>query len=106
MNEAERACGPESARGGVGWVWGDRADGIPPDASLHSLMLAASRVMGAFHASTLSQAGLGISPAGLGVLRVLELHPMLNPAGYVDADLPNLTLTPGAESHTIRPSCR
>jgi DNA-binding MarR family transcriptional regulator len=53
------------------WICGDPADGIPEDASLPALLLAASRVMGAFYASTLAQAGLRISPAGLGVLRVL-----------------------------------
>jgi DNA-binding MarR family transcriptional regulator len=65
-------CGPELARGhGTGWIWGDPADGIPADAPLHTLLLAASRLMGAFFAGTLVQAGLRISPAGLGVLRVL-----------------------------------
>jgi DNA-binding MarR family transcriptional regulator len=54
-----------------GWTWGDPADGIPADAPLHALLLAASRVMGAFYAGTVVQAGLRISPAGLGVLRVL-----------------------------------
>jgi DNA-binding MarR family transcriptional regulator len=66
------ACGPGLAEGhGAGWIWGDPADGIPADAPLHTLLLAASRVMGAFYASTLVQVGLRISPAGLGVLRVL-----------------------------------
>ena len=55
----------------MGWLWGDPADGIPSDAPLHALLLAASRIMGAFYAGTLTQAGLRISPAGLGVLRVL-----------------------------------
>jgi len=65
-------CGPGLAGGhGAGWVWGDPADGIPADAPLHTLLLAASRLMGAFYAGTLVQAGLRISPAGLGVLRVL-----------------------------------
>jgi DNA-binding MarR family transcriptional regulator len=65
-------CGPGLAAGhGAGWVWGDPADGIPADAPLHTLLLAASRVMGAYYAGTLAQAGLRISPAGLGVLRVL-----------------------------------
>ena len=65
-------CAPGPAEGhGAGWIWGDPADGIPADAPLHTLLLAASRVMGAFYASTLVQAGLRISPAGLGVLRVL-----------------------------------
>jgi DNA-binding MarR family transcriptional regulator len=66
------SCSPGLAGGhGAGWIWGDPADGIPADAPLHTLLLAASRVMGAFYASTLVQVGLRISPAGLGVLRVL-----------------------------------
>ncbi len=69
---ADAGCGPGLAGShGAGWIWGDPADGIPVDAPLHTLLLAASRVMGAFYASTLVQAGLRISPAGLGVLRVL-----------------------------------
>ncbi len=65
-------CSPGLAEGhGAGWIWGDPADGIPADAPLHTLLLAASRIMGAFYASTLVQVGLRISPAGLGVLRVL-----------------------------------
>jgi DNA-binding MarR family transcriptional regulator len=66
------ACGPGLAGGhSAGWIWGDPADGIPADAPLHTLLLAASRVMGAYFASMLVQTGLRISPAGLGVLRVL-----------------------------------
>ena len=65
-------CGPGLAVGhGAGGIWGDPADEIPVDAPLHTLLLAASRIMGAYYASTLVQAGLRISPAGLGVLRVL-----------------------------------
>ena len=65
-------CAPGLAGGhGAGWIWGDPADGIPADAPLHTLLLAASRLMGVFYAGTLVQAGLRISPAGLGVLRVL-----------------------------------
>jgi DNA-binding MarR family transcriptional regulator len=64
-------CGPGLGRGSAGWFWGDPEDGIPADAPLHALLLAASRIMGAFYAGTLTQAGLRISPAGLGVLRVL-----------------------------------
>jgi DNA-binding MarR family transcriptional regulator len=71
--EAGRAeCGPGLAPGySAGWLWTDPADGIPADAPLHLLLLAASRIMGAFYAGTLAQAGLQVSPAGLGVLRVL-----------------------------------
>ena len=56
---------------GAGWIWGDPANGIPADAPLHPLLLAASRVMGAFYAGLLAEEDLRISPAGLGVLRVL-----------------------------------
>src|SRR5579872_7425408 len=70
--EQAAGCGPGLAAGqGAGWVWGDPADGIPADAPLHTLLLAASRIMGTFYAGTLAQSGLRISPAGLGVLRVL-----------------------------------
>jgi MarR family transcriptional regulator, organic hydroperoxide resistance regulator len=74
MADGDRAlaCGPGPAGShGAGWIWGDPADGIPADAPLHTLLLAASRVMGAYYASVLAQTGLRISPAGLGVLRVL-----------------------------------
>ena len=65
-------CGLPGARPGhAGWFWGEPSDGPPADAPLHVLLLAASRTMGAFYAGTLAQAGLRISPAGLGVLRVL-----------------------------------
>ena len=65
-------CGlPGAGPGHAGWFWGEPSDGPPADAPLHVLLLAASRTMGAFYAGTLAQAGLRISPAGLGVLRVL-----------------------------------
>ncbi len=66
---AAEQCGPD--HGHAGWFWGVPSDGPPADAPLHVLLLAASRIMGAFYAGTLTQAGLRISPAGLGVLRVL-----------------------------------
>lgn len=78
MSEAESAgagdpaaaeCGPD--RGQTGWIWGEPSEGPPADAPLHVLLLAASRIMGTFYAGTLAQSGLRISPAGLGVLRVL-----------------------------------
>ena len=68
----DEASDASLARGhGAGWIWGDPANGIPADAPLHTLLLAASRVMGAFYAGLLAEEGLRISPAGLGVLRVL-----------------------------------
>jgi DNA-binding MarR family transcriptional regulator len=70
QGQAGRAgCGPEDGR--AGWFFGEPSDGPPADAPLHALLLAASRIMGTFYAGTLSQAGLRVSPAGLGVLRVL-----------------------------------
>jgi DNA-binding MarR family transcriptional regulator len=54
-----------------GWVWGEGEGGVPADAPLHLLVLAASRVMSAYYSATVIQAGLKVSPAGLGVLRVL-----------------------------------
>jgi DNA-binding MarR family transcriptional regulator len=63
-------CTPEGG-GRAGWFWGEPSDGPPADAPLNALLLAASRMMGTFYAGTLTQAGLRISPAGLGVLRVL-----------------------------------
>ena len=66
---AAAKCGP--GQGHAGWFWGIPSDGPPADAPLHVLLLAASRIMSAFYAGTLTQAGLRISPAGLGVLRVL-----------------------------------
>ena len=64
---AECEPGEDRAR----WSWGEPSDGPPADAPLHALLLAASRIMGTFYAGTLAQSGLRISPAGLGVLRVL-----------------------------------
>jgi DNA-binding MarR family transcriptional regulator len=67
---AEGGAGP--GRGyGAGWVWGEAEGGIPADAPLHLLMLAASRVMTAYYVGSLAQAGVQVSPAGLGVLRIL-----------------------------------
>jgi DNA-binding MarR family transcriptional regulator len=69
VQDGEATCGPGDGR--AGWFWGEPSDGPPADAPLHALLLAASRIMGTFFAGTLTQAGLRISPAGLGVLRVL-----------------------------------
>jgi DNA-binding MarR family transcriptional regulator len=66
---ASAECGP--GQGHPGWFWGEPSEGPPADAPLHVLLLAASRIMGTFYSGTLAQAGLRISPAGLGVLRVL-----------------------------------
>ncbi len=60
-------CGPGLAAGhGAGWIWGDPADGIPADAPLHTLLLAASRIMGAYYAGTLAQCGPADQPGWTG----------------------------------------
>lgn len=56
---------------GTARLLGKPAENIPAGAPLHVLLLAASRIMGTFYGTTVAQAGLRISPAGLGVLRVL-----------------------------------
>jgi DNA-binding MarR family transcriptional regulator len=58
---------PEVQR--AGWVWGDGDAQPPDDAPLPALMSVAMRLVGAFIGSTAQ--GTGISPAGLGVLRLL-----------------------------------
>jgi DNA-binding MarR family transcriptional regulator len=63
--QTQRAIGQQ----GGGWVWGDEEAAVPPDAPLHALLAVAVRSMGAFWAH--AAAGTGISPAGLGILRVL-----------------------------------
>jgi DNA-binding MarR family transcriptional regulator len=54
--------------------WGAWPGGLlkfPDDVPLHGLMLAASRLLGAYGQHTVHAAGLKVSPAGLGVLRAL-----------------------------------
>jgi DNA-binding MarR family transcriptional regulator len=53
----------------AGWVWGDEGAQPPGDAPLPALVTVAMRLVGAFIGSTAQ--GTGISPAGLGVLRLL-----------------------------------
>jgi DNA-binding MarR family transcriptional regulator len=55
----------------VGLLRADSAEGVPADAPLPMLLLTAAKLMGAFYGDTVTQAGVRISPAGLGVLRVL-----------------------------------
>ena len=54
--------------------WGKWPGGLikfPDDVPLHALMLAASRLLGAYGQHTVQAAGLKVSLAGLGVLRAL-----------------------------------
>lgn len=60
--------------GGAPWDLRDDATGIPADASLPALIVTAARLMGAYFGGTVRTAGVRVSPAGLGVLRVLLEH--------------------------------
>jgi DNA-binding MarR family transcriptional regulator len=53
----------------AGWAWGDEGAQPPRDAPLPALITVALRLVGAFIGSAAQ--GTGISPAGLGVLRLL-----------------------------------
>ena len=72
MSEQEAAAATRADPGRPdpgGWVWGDEGATIPPDAPLYALLAVAVRSMGAFWSQAAQ--GTGLSPAGLGVLRVL-----------------------------------
>ena len=70
--EQDLTCGPPVPTGGPGdWRWPEDAAHFPPDAPLQALMLSATKLLGAYAQSTVQRAGLKISIAGMGVLRVL-----------------------------------
>ena len=61
--------------GGSGpWQLRDDATGVADDAPLSALIVTATRLMGAYFGGTVRAAGVRMSPAGLGVLRVLLAH--------------------------------
>jgi DNA-binding MarR family transcriptional regulator len=53
------------------WDWPHDVEQFPEDAPLQALLLTATRLMGAYGQCTIQAAGLKVSMAGLGVLRVL-----------------------------------
>jgi len=53
------------------WDWPQDATGLPGDAPLQALMLSATKLMGAYGQDSVRAAGLKLSLAGLGVLRIL-----------------------------------
>lgn len=66
------ACAPLGPDGEpVSWDWAGELIKFPDDVPLHALMLSATRLLGAYGQHTVQAAGLKISLAGLGVLRVL-----------------------------------
>jgi DNA-binding MarR family transcriptional regulator len=76
-SQHEAVCTPEGASTATptpeelanGWVWGDEGTAPPADAPLFALFAVAMRSMGRFWAQAAE--GTGLSPAGLGILRVL-----------------------------------
>ena len=70
--ERDLACGSPAPVGGPGdWRWPQDAAHFPPDAPLQALMLSATKLLGAYAQATVQRAGLKVSIAGMGVLRVL-----------------------------------
>jgi DNA-binding MarR family transcriptional regulator len=66
------ACQPVGPIGDAGtWDWPRDAAGLPDDAPLQALMLSATKLMGAYGQESVRAAGLKLSLAGLGVLRIL-----------------------------------
>ena len=66
------ACAPAGRIGEPGsWDWPQDAAGVPGDAPLQALILSATKLMGAYGAESVRAAGLKLSLAGLGVLRIL-----------------------------------
>jgi DNA-binding MarR family transcriptional regulator len=67
--ETGGACGRRAP-----WDLGDVDTAVPADAPLPALIVTATRLMGAYFGGTVRTAGLRLSPAGLGVLRLLVEH--------------------------------
>lgn len=65
---AGAACAPGDP---APWEWPTDVEQLPEDAPLQALLLTATKLMGAYGQCTVQAAGLKVSLAGLGVLRVL-----------------------------------
>jgi DNA-binding MarR family transcriptional regulator len=66
--------GAEACPGEAPWQWPQDVAAITEDAPMHTLILVAVRLMGTYWGDTVRATGVRISPAGLGVLRVLLEH--------------------------------
>ena len=64
------ACAPAGSEPAE-WEWPKDVEQFPDDAPLQALLLTATKLMGAYGQCTVQAAGLKVSLAGLGVLRVL-----------------------------------
>jgi DNA-binding MarR family transcriptional regulator len=69
---SDAACGPAGRIGApVNWRWPHDAASLADDAPLQALMMSATKLMGAYGQDSVRAAGLKLSLAGLGVLRIL-----------------------------------
>ncbi len=66
-----RDCPAPSLAGPPSWNWPADAARLPADAPLQALIVSATKLMGAYGQESVRAAGLKLSLAGLGVLRVL-----------------------------------
>jgi DNA-binding MarR family transcriptional regulator len=65
-------CGPAGRTGDpVNWAWPHNATTFSDDAPIQALMMSATKLMGAYGQESVRAAGLKVSLAGLGVLRIL-----------------------------------
>jgi DNA-binding MarR family transcriptional regulator len=65
-------CGADGRTGDqVNWAWPHDATTFPDDAPIQALMMSATKLMGAYGQESVRAAGLKLSLAGLGVLRIL-----------------------------------
>jgi DNA-binding MarR family transcriptional regulator len=65
-------CGPPGRAGdSANWAWPHDATTFPDDAPIQALMMSATKLMGAYGQESVRAAGLKVSLAGLGVLRIL-----------------------------------
>jgi DNA-binding MarR family transcriptional regulator len=76
------ACAPAGAV--TNWNWARDPTSLPGGAPLQALMLSATRLMGAYGQESVRAAGLKLSLAGLGVLRVLMAEDGLKASEVAD----------------------
>jgi DNA-binding MarR family transcriptional regulator len=77
-------AGDDPAREGIRWAWPADASSVPGDAPLQALMLSATKLMGAYGQNSVRAAGLKVSLAGLGVLRILMAEDGLKASEVAD----------------------
>jgi DNA-binding MarR family transcriptional regulator len=66
------------------WDWPVGAANLPDDAPLQALILSTTKLMGAYGQESVRAAGLKLSMAGLGVLRILMSHDGLKASEVAD----------------------